>query len=278
MRSLHAAWRLLRMLLHLLHGMALMALRFGAADAAERQRHIRWWSAKLVRMAGLQLHSSGTPRPGATLLVANHVSWLDIAALHAVAPQARFVSKADVLAWPLLGWLIRNAGTLFIERERKRDALRVLHQVAQALQSGDTVAVFPEGTTGDGATLLPFHANLLQSAITTGTPVQCVAIRYSDPAHRFSPAAQFLGSTTLLQSVWRMLSARGLCVHVDLLLPQGARHADRRALAEHLRAQVQAQLQGAAVPLTHVPAGNAPGPAGAQPDDGAAAGLSKASP
>ena len=243
MRGLRAAWRLLRMGLHLLHGMGVMALRFPALDAAGRQQRIRWWSAKLVRLAGLQLQLSGSPRPGATLLLANHVSWLDIAAIHAVAPQARFVSKADVLAWPLLGWLIRGAGTLFIERERKRDALRVLHQVAQALQDGDTVAVFPEGTTGDGETLLPFHANLLQAAIATGTPVQGVALRYSDPAHRFSPAARFLGETTLLQSVWRMLSAQGLCVHVDLLLPQGARHADRRALAEHVRGEIHARLQ-----------------------------------
>jgi len=257
------------MLVHLLHGMAVMALRFPSGDAAERQRHIRWWSAKLVRMAGLDLRVSGTPRPGATLLVANHVSWLDIAALHGVAPQARFVSKADVLAWPLLGWLIRNAGTLFIERERKRDALRVLHQVAEALTSGDTVAVFPEGTTGDGATVLPFHANLLQSAIASSTPVQCVAIRYSDPAHRFSPAVQFLGETTLLQSVWRILTAEGLRVHVDLLPPQGARHADRRALAEHLRAQIHAQLHATAAPLEL---------AGLQPPVEGAPGLLKESP
>ena len=244
MRGLRAAWRLGCMLLHLLHGMAVMALRFPSLDAAGRQRRIQWWSAGLVRRAGLQLRVSGAVRPGASLLVANHVSWLDIAAIHAVAPQARFVSKADVLAWPLLGWLIRGAGTLFIERERKRDALRVLHQVAEALKAGDTVAVFPEGTTGDGATLLPFHANLLQSAIATGTPVQCVALRYAEPAQRFSAAAQFLGETTLLQSVWRVLSAQALSVHVDLLPPQGARHADRRALAARLREQIHARLHG----------------------------------
>jgi 1-acyl-sn-glycerol-3-phosphate acyltransferase len=244
MPGLRAAWRLTRMLLHLLHGMAVMALRFPTLDARGRQQRIQWWSAGLVRHAGLQLRSSGTPRPGATLLVANHVSWLDIAAIHAVAPQARFVSKAEVLAWPLLGWLIRGAGTLFIERERKRDALRVLHQVAESLRGGDTVAVFPEGTTGDGATLLPFHANLLQSDIVTQTPVQCVALRYSQPAQRFSTAAQFLGETTLLQSVWRVLSAQSLSVHVDLLPPQGARHADRRALAAHLREQIHAHLHG----------------------------------
>jgi len=268
MRSLRAAWRLLRMLVHLLHGMAVMALRFPSGDAAERQRHIRWWSAKLVRMAGLQLQVTGTPRSGAALLVANHVSWLDIAAVHAVAPQARFVSKADVLAWPLLGWLIKNAGTLFIERERKRDALRVLHQVAEALKAGDTVAVFPEGTTGDGTTLLSFHANLLQSAIATGTPVQCVALRYSDPAHRFSPAAQFLGETTLLQSVWRILSASGLQVHVELLPAQGARHADRRALAEYLRSLIHAQLHATAPPSELASA--SPGQTRLQPPPGAA--------
>jgi 1-acyl-sn-glycerol-3-phosphate acyltransferase len=265
MRRLRAAWRLLRMLLHLLHGMAVMALQFPALDAAGRQQRIRWWSGKLVRMAGLELVASGTPRPGATLLLANHISWLDIAAVHAVAPQARFVSKADVLGWPLLGWLIRGAGTLFIERERKRDALRVLHQVAEALKAGDTVAVFPEGTTGDGETLLPFHANLLQSAIATGTPVQCAVLRYSDPAHRFSPAAQFLGETTLLQSVWRILSTQGLRVHVDLLLPQGARHADRRALAEFLRGQIHARLH-ATTPTAEA----AVAQTGLQPDTGAA--------
>jgi 1-acyl-sn-glycerol-3-phosphate acyltransferase len=245
MRGLRAAWRLLRMLLHLLHGMAVMALQFPSLDAAGRQARIRWWSAKLLRVAGLRLAASGTPRPGATLLLANHVSWLDIAAIHAVAPQARFVSKADVLRWPLLGWLIKGAGTLFIERERKRDALRVLHQVAEALQAGDTVAVFPEGTTGGGEVLLPFHANLLQAAIAAGAPVQGVALRYGDPAHRFSPAVRFLGEMTLLHSVWRVLSAQGLCVHVDVLQAQGARHADRRALAEFMRGQIQAELLGA---------------------------------
>ena len=91
---------------------------------------------------------------------------------------ARFVSKADVRHWPLLGWLVACGGTLFIERERKRDALRVVHQMAEALQAGETVAVFPEGTTSDGHGLLPFHANLLQAAIATETPVQPVALRY----------------------------------------------------------------------------------------------------
>jgi 1-acyl-sn-glycerol-3-phosphate acyltransferase len=242
MQSLVGAWRLVRATLHVLHGMLVMT-RFGALTPEERHARIGWWSAGLVKAIGLTLQVRGLPRPGATLLVANHVSWLDIAAIHAAVPHARFVSKADVLAWPLLGWLIRNAGTLFIERERKRDALRVVHTMAEALQRGETVAVFPEGTTGAGPELLPFHANLLQAAVSTGTPVQPVVLRFFDAEHRFSPAAEFLGDTTLLQSVWRIASARRLGVSVVLLPPMSTEHADRRALAEHLRELIGHTLQ-----------------------------------
>ena len=243
MRRARASWRALRLLLHLLHGVAVLALGFALLDEAARQQRVRWWSAKLLRLAGLQLRVSGTPRPGATLLLANHVSWLDVAAIHAAAPHARFVAKAELRRWPVVGWMSRAAGTLFIERERKRDALRVVHQLAQALRDGHSVVVFPEGTTGDGATLLPFHANLLQAAVATGTPVQPVVLRYSDAAHRFSPAVQYLGATTLVQSARRVLSAQDLCVHVELLAPQGARHADRRALAALVREQIEHRLR-----------------------------------
>ena len=243
MRAVRAAWRLCRAVLHVLHGMAVMT-RFPALDVAARHERIRWWSAGLLRAVGLTLQVSGVqPRPGATLIVANHVSWLDIAAIHAAAPHARFVSKADVLQWPLLGWLIRNAGTLFIERERKRDAVRVVHAMASALQAGDTVAVFPEGTTGPGETPLPFHANLLQAAVATGTPVQPVVLRFADAGAPFSAAVQFLGETTLLQSLWRVVSTPGLCAHVHLLPPVGSEHADRRLLAEHLRELIAQHLR-----------------------------------
>ncbi len=242
LRSLRAAWRLCRAVVHVLHGMAVM-VRFPVLEAEARHERIRWWSAGLLRTVGLTLQVSGVqPRPGATLIVANHISWLDIAAIHAAAPHARFVSKADVLQWPLLGWLIRNAGTLFIERERKRDAVRVVHAMAEALKAGDAVAVFPEGTTGPGDAPLPFHANLLQAAVATGTPVQPVVLRFSDAATPFSAAVQFLGETTLLQSIWRVVSARGLCAHVHLLPPVGSEHADRRLLAEHLRELIAQQL------------------------------------
>jgi 1-acyl-sn-glycerol-3-phosphate acyltransferase len=242
MRKLLALWRLLRAVLHVLHGMLVMT-RFPQLDAAGRHERIRWWSVGLLRAVGMTVQVSGTaPRPGATLVVANHVSWIDIAAIHAAAPHARFVSKADVLAWPLLGWLIKSAGTLFIERERKRDAVRVVHAMAEAMEAGDTVAVFPEGTTGAGPELLPFHANLLQAAIATATPVQPIVLRFADAAQAYSPAVAYVGETTLMQSLWRVVSARGLIAHVHLMPPLATLHADRRALALHLRELMAAEL------------------------------------
>ena len=242
MRALRAAWRALRVVVHVLHGMVIVALRFPSLDATGRQARIAWWSAGLLAALGVGLRVQGTFRPGATLLVINHVSWLDIAAVHAACPRARFVSKADVRHWPLLGWLIGTVGTLFIERERKRDALRVVHQMAQALEAGDTVAVFPEGTTGDGTALLPFHANLLQAAIATTTPVQAVALRYAEPGHAVSPTVSWVGATTLAHSIWMIASARGIEVSVSALGARGSAHADRRALAHRLRQDIEEAL------------------------------------
>lgn len=244
-RAFVAIWRLTRGVVHLLHGMAIVAVRFPAMDAAARARKVQWWSAKILRLLGITLQVEGKPRPAAALLVSNHVSWLDIAVIHAACPHARFVSKADVLRWPLLGWLIKSVGTLFIERERKRDALRVVHEVAAALTRGETVAVFPEGTTGAGDAVLPFHANLLQAAIGSHAPVQPVALRYHEPGQRFSVSAQYINQMTLVQSMWRVVCARGLGVNLRFLLSEGSTHADRRALAEHLRQEIQQVLDQA---------------------------------
>jgi 1-acyl-sn-glycerol-3-phosphate acyltransferase len=164
-------------------------------------------------------------------------------AVHAVCPQARFVSKADVQAWPLIGRLVGAAGTLYIVREKARDALRVVHQMADALSLGDTVAVFPEGTTGHGHELLPFHANLLQAAIATEVPVQPVALRYADELHGVSPAADYTGTISLARSLWMLAGAQGLRVRVEILPAEGARHADRRALAAHLREEIADALE-----------------------------------
>ncbi len=242
MRHLIGAWRLLRTFAHVLHGTWVAWREFGAASEETRCAHIQWWSAKLLHVLGVQLRPMGRFEAGPQLIVANHISWLDIAAIHAVCPQARFVSKSDVKEWPLLGWLIGSAGTLFIERASKRDALRVVHQMAAALQAGDTVAVFPEGTTGTGHALLPFHANLLQAVLPGATPVQPVVLRYAEPGHAVSPAVAFVGDTTLVGSIWSVVCARGLSVEVEVLPRQPSEGLDRRAVSQLVSEQIAAKL------------------------------------
>jgi len=240
--GLRAAWRLLRCVVHLLRGLGIVLLRFGSLDLTQRHEHIRAWSTGILRVMGIGIQVEGHVQPGGVLLAANHVSWLDITALHAVVPQARFVSKADIQSWPLLSRLADAADTLYLERERKRDALRVVHLVAQALIEGQTVAVFPEGTTSDGHTLLPFHANLFQAAIATSTPVQPVALRFSDARVGVSPAVEFVGATTLVESLWRVACADRLVAHISLLPARPSANADRRALAQALRDDIAAAL------------------------------------
>jgi 1-acyl-sn-glycerol-3-phosphate acyltransferase len=242
LNTVRAVWRLLRALLHGLHGVVVVLLQFPGLDGAGRHRRVQWWSAKMLHVLGMDLRVQGSFKPGVKLIVANHVSWLDILSVHAVCPEARFVSKADVQRWPLVGRLVAAGNTIYIQRENRRDAVRVVHQMAAALQQGGSVAAFPEGTTGDGLTLLPFHANLLQAAIAAEAPVQPVALRYTDARHAVSPAAQWLGDTTLFGSVWKLACADGLHVKVQVLLPLATAHADRRSLAAHVRQQIEQAL------------------------------------
>lgn len=242
LRGLRGVWRLTRAVLHGLHGVGIVLLRFPSLSRQGRRERVRWWAGKMLRLLGLQLQVDGQFKPGAKMIAANHISWLDILAVHAVCPEARFVSKAEVRAWPLVGRLVAAGDSLYIERHRKRDALRVVHQSAEALQAGDTVAVFPEGTTGEGDVLLPFHANLLQAAIATRVPVQPVALRYADRRQPVSPAALWVGDTTLAQTLWLLATADGLVAHLRVLPPRATAHADRRALVETLRIDIESAL------------------------------------
>ena len=247
-RRFRACWRLARGVLEALRGLCICVFVFPFLNPARRMQQVGVWAARSLAALGIELDAQGKPRAGPVLLAANHVSWLDILAIDAVQP-VRFVSKADVRHWPVLGWMVTCGGTLFIERERKRDAMRVVHQVAQALQAGQTVAVFPEGTTSDGTSLLRFHANLLQAAISTQTPVQAVALRYRDAQQAVSLAVAYIGETTLAQSLWMVAMADGLRVSVVMLESQGARHLDRRALAQKLRLEIAESL-GVSLALT----------------------------
>lgn len=179
---------------------------------------------------------------GRALLVANHVSWLDVLAVLAVSP-ARMLAKREVRRWPLVGALAAAAGTVFVDRSRPRDLPATVAQVAGALRSGRSVAVFPEGTTWCGAATdcRPsggFRPAMFEAAVAAGAPVVPLRIGYryaGDP----STLPAFLGEETLWASVRRVLAAQGLTVSVTL---SAALHpgegADRRSLARIAEAAI----------------------------------------
>jgi 1-acyl-sn-glycerol-3-phosphate acyltransferase len=238
-KRLHASWKLAGAITHLLTGLLTMLVLFPRMSQAQQQERVQTWSAGMVKRLGIRIIVSGQPAVNAgTLLMANHVSWLDITALHA-AQFCRFVSKGDVRQWPVIGFMAAQAGTLFIERASRRDAMRVVHQMADSLRAGDVLAVFPEGTTSDGAQLLPFHANLFQAAIAAGAPVQPMAIGFIDHASgEPSLAPCYIDEDTLLGSVWRTLCTPGIAVVIRFGEPQMALGKDRRAWAAHVRESI----------------------------------------
>src|SRR4029079_18540399 len=230
MRRVRAVARLAHAVVHGLHGLAIVLFAFPSLDPAARHERIRWWSRKMLAVLRIGFEQHGTPAEGGSLLAANPISVLDIMAIHAVVPRARFVSKADVKAWPLVARLVDSAGTLYLERERKRDALRVVHAVAEALGAGQVVAISPEGTTWPGHGLLPFHANLLQAAIATATPVQPVALRYADTTHAVSEAVEFIGDTGLFKSLWQTSCGDGVRLRLAFLPARASAGLERRVL------------------------------------------------
>lgn len=244
MNSLRALWRLGRALVHITAGIAVILVRFPRMTQLQRDARVQAWALKMLALLGIRLELRGQPPVcGPVLLVANHISWLDIVVMHA-ARHCRFVSKADVRHWPLIGTLAAGAGTLYIERESRRDAMRVVRHMAESLKRGEIVAVFPEGTTSDGVALLPFHGNLIQAAISAQAPVQPVGLSFLDTRTlAMSRAPCYVGDDTLVGSIWRTLAARAITAVVRYGQPQLAQGRDRRAWAVDLRSAVEGLRQ-----------------------------------
>lgn len=242
--SVAALWRLLRASVHVARGLWIIRTRFGRLSEAQRNEHVRAWSNQVLEIFGVDLVVSGEPcAHGPALVVANHVSWLDILVMNAAQPS-RFVSKADVKHWPLLGSLITGAGTLYIERESRRDAMRVVHHVAERLRASDLITIFPEGTTSDGRELLPFHANLFQAAIAADAPVVPVTLvfRHADTGE-WHNAPTYIGDTTLMGSIWATLRATDVQAVLKYGPAQGAAGRDRRTWAREVRESIAQTLR-----------------------------------
>jgi 1-acyl-sn-glycerol-3-phosphate acyltransferase len=247
-------YRYIRTLVHVGAGVATTLLVFPLVSAARKRALVKRWSCRLLRILAVEarVHGDIAARGGNVLVVANHISWLDIFVLNSVHP-VRFVAKSELARWPVVGAMIRGAGTLFIERTKRRDTRRVNHHVALVLASGDVVAIFPEGTTTDGRDLLPFKSSLLQPIVEARGHVQPVAIRYRAPDGTLSVAPAYVGDTTFAQSFWQVCGARALTVDLIATAPLPARDGHRRALARDAERAIRTALaapDGATAPGT----------------------------
>jgi 1-acyl-sn-glycerol-3-phosphate acyltransferase len=251
-QDLRAALRLSCTAWHLVCGLFIVAVLFPRLSDVQRQQHIGRWSRRVLRAMGVTLRAQGRLGPGAKMLVANHVSWLDVMVLHALCPQARFVAKSEVRRWPLFGRLVAGAQSFFVDRKRPYQARQAVAAIAAALRTGATVVVFAEGTTSNGHSVLPFHSGLLQAALAGQTVVRPVALRYVDAHGRLSADVPYIGNDTLLGSLWRTARAERPVAEVRVLPATAAADGDRRALAVALRGAVQAALHGdCAAPNNH---------------------------
>ncbi|HEU0201767.1 MAG TPA: lysophospholipid acyltransferase family protein [Burkholderiaceae bacterium] len=245
---------------HVLWGLVFALLVFPVLPQPGRNRVIRFWSRVLLLIIGVRLDVRGEaipPELAATgliagsrgrLVVANHISWLDVYTLDALVPT-RFVAKAEIARWPMVGWLVALVGTLFVERGRRHAVHGVNRIVGDHLQRSETIGVFAEGTTTDGTRLLPFHANLIQPALDHGAEVRPLAIRFTQYG-RPSLAASYEGDTNLVQSLWRIVTAPHLVAEVHWLPAVDPTITNRHAAARAARAAIAAAIDVRAEPET----------------------------
>lgn len=222
--------RLILVLPWIVFGLLCVGLAYPLMRRGARASLNRYWSRTLMAICGIRVVPGGVPiLAGPVLWVANHVSWIDIFVINSVRATA-FVAKSEIRGWPLIGWLVAGAGTLFIERGQRH----AVHAVGESMQArfsqGAAVGLFPEGTTSEGDIVRPFHASLFEPARTAGVPIQPVALRFLQHGRR-SPLAAFVGEETLAANLWRVLGATGLSVEIEFLSPLSAHEPDGRPLS-----------------------------------------------
>ncbi len=227
----HAVLRLTAVLLLVVAGTVLLPV-VRLLPAAPRERTIRAWCRAVVRVVGVKVRITGAaPRHGGLLMVANHISWLDIPLLAAVRP-GRMLAKTEIRQWPVAGALTARSGALFIDRDRLRALPATVARIADGLRAGSAVVVFPEGSTWCGRAQGYFRRAAFQAALDADVPVQPVRLHYRYDGGPTSTAPAFVGSDSLLTSLWRVASARRLVAEVRVTpVLTGETGTDRRALA-----------------------------------------------
>jgi len=254
-----------RTLAHLAHAALILRFVYARADRQRRRAIYQGWSAKLLAILAVDARVAG-PLPGArgpeqAMIAANHVSWIDVAAISSVCPT-RFIAKSEIRDWPIVGWICERAGTLFIRRARRHDTVRINEMVHAALADGDCVGLFPEGTTTEGDRVLKFHSSLFEPAVANRARVHPVALRYEHLDGTLCRAAGFVGELTFAQSMGLIARQKAIVARVMFAEPIDCDGLTRREVARLAQERV-ATLLGLP-PLDSAPR-TLSGPPGAPP-------------
>lgn len=243
MRVLRALLRAPLVLLHTLVAIPLCAFLLGPtarrimiAGKPLHERAVCWWARVFCRILGVRIAVQGTIPNGGALIVANHVSFLDISVIHARVP-ASFIAKGEIGRWPLVGWFSARADTLFHRRGSAESLRQVGVEMRQRLEKGIPVALFPEAGTGQLSLVRPFHGRLFQPAIDAGVPVVPLAIDYHQDGRRLDQAA-FEEGETFMGAVLRLLGESHIVAHLGFCDPIESDEQSRKALASRAREAV----------------------------------------
>lgn len=226
-------YRLARLIAHIGYGCFYVGALFPFLSYRRRLRAIKRWSRHLLAILHVHCTVHGALPRGQqpTLIVCNHVSWLDIWVIDAVLP-VRFVAKSDVRRWPVIGFLVSRAGTIFVERQKRHDTARTNRAIVQALARGEYVAVFPEGTTTDGSEVRPYHASLFQPALGAGARVVVAALHYRNRDGSLNLDAHYEGERSLVESLRLILAHRRLDVELIFAGTVDVHGKTRRRIAQ----------------------------------------------
>lgn len=237
-------------MLHIGAGLLVAGAVFPRVSSRRRARITQWWSQKTLRILNVTLSVHGArPVEGARNLViaSNHISWLDIYVINAAQP-ARFVAKAEIRDWPIVGWLCEKAGTIFIRRTKRSDTARINDEMHDVLATGATIGLFPEGTTTAGDRLLKFHSSLFEPAVANGAIVSPAALRYRLSTGEPTDVAAYIGDLSFAESLSKIIGQRKMIAEITFAPAIEALELNRRELALRAEAAVAAILN---VPLPH---------------------------
>ncbi len=237
-------YRIFLVAVHVAVGIIILGTVWVFCEQATRDKLVRWWSKGVLWRFNIKILTYGqapTMADKNCMILANHISWIDIYALNSVLP-VRFVAKSDINTWPVFGYLARKSGTIFINRASLKDTARIVDTAAECLSGGDNVAFFPEGTTTDGTELGHFKSSIVQAAINANATIKPLALRYPNPDGTTNTKLAYAGETTMAESMMQALRTKQPIVELHFLPAIDSQSGNRQELTKQAYEAIAATL------------------------------------